>query len=86
MSTEKKVPIPARVYNASQGGHVAGAVDIIDDNKNKTQATINAEVDAKFTIHQNEINGLSRQNYVSVNAYSALPSTGNVETIYRVSS
>ena len=86
MSTEKKVPIPARIYNASQGGHVAGAVDIIDDNKNKTQATINAEVDTTFAIHQNEINGLSRQNYVSVNAYSALPSPGNVETIYRVSS
>ena len=78
--------IPARIKNIAKGGHVAGAVDIIDDNKNKTQATINAENDATFAVHQNEINGLSRQNYVSVNAYSALPSTGNVETIYRVSS
>lgn len=43
--SENKIPIPARLYNAADGGHVAGAVDIIDDNKGKNQQTINSEVD-----------------------------------------
>ena len=40
---ENKQPIPARLYNAAKGGHVAGAIDIIDDILNKTQDTINQE-------------------------------------------
>lgn len=83
MSTEKKVPIPARVYNASQGGHVAGAVDIIDDNKNKTQATINAENDAKFNQMDDEIEALEKQDVVPVNLLPAI-SSANPKKIYRV--
>ncbi len=48
MSTEKKVPIPARVYNAAEGGHVAGTEDIIDDASGKTQKEINAEIFARL--------------------------------------
>lgn len=39
--TEIKKPIPARLYNASQGGHVCGAEDIIDDALNLEQSVIN---------------------------------------------
>ena len=40
---ENKQPIPARLYNAAKGGHVAGAIDIIDDTLEKTQDQINQE-------------------------------------------
>lgn len=83
MSTEKKVPIPARVYNASQDGHVAGAVDIIDDNKNKTQATINAEVDATFNQMNDEIEALEKQDVVPVDSLPTV-SSANPKKIYRV--
>lgn len=43
--TEKYQPIPHRLKNMAVGGHVAGAVDIIDDLKDKDQQTINAEQD-----------------------------------------
>lgn len=38
-------PIPARLKNVAVGGHVAGVEDIYDDNKEKTQKQINAEVE-----------------------------------------
>ena len=37
--------IPARLKNVAVGGHVAGVEDIYDDNKEKTQKQINAEVE-----------------------------------------
>lgn len=40
---EYKQPIPARLFNAAKGGHVAGALDIIDDTLEKTQDQINQE-------------------------------------------
>lgn len=43
--TEKTTFIPARLKSSVVGGHVAGAADIIDDVKGKTQDTINEEVD-----------------------------------------
>lgn len=43
--TEKYQPIPHRLKNMAVGGHVAGAVDILDDLKDKDQQTINAEQD-----------------------------------------
>lgn len=88
--TEIKKPIPARLYNASQGGHVAGTEDIIDDASNKTQKEINTEVSDTFDLHQSEINALDSQNYLSYTAASGqtladiLPTTGAVDTIYRV--
>ena len=42
--TEIVQSIPARLKNAAVGGHVAGAADILDDSMNKTQDTINFEV------------------------------------------
>ena len=48
--TEKIVPIPARIKNMAQGGHVAGAVDIFDDNLLRDQQTINA---SQRTINDN---------------------------------
>ena len=49
---EKTVTIPARLKSGVVGGHVTGAKDIIDDVKNKTQDTINAEVsDDLSSIH-----------------------------------
>ena len=42
--TEKISYIPSRLKNASVGGHVAGAADIIDDALNKTQEEINGIV------------------------------------------
>lgn len=43
--TEKITFIPARLKSGVVNGHVAGASDIIDDAKGKTQDTINQEVD-----------------------------------------
>lgn len=45
MTNEVKTPIPARLYNAAVGGHVAGTEDIYDDTKGKTQKQINTEVE-----------------------------------------
>lgn len=42
---EKVNLIPARLRNCALDGHVAGASDIIDDKKGKTQNVINAETD-----------------------------------------
>ena len=77
--------IPARLKNAAEGGHVTGAVDIIDDVKGKTQDVINAETDDSLALHQSEINALDSQNYATVGTFSELPATGSVDTIYRVS-
>lgn len=47
MPTEEKFSyIPSRLKNASQNGHVAGAVDIYDDTFGKTQAAINSDLEA----------------------------------------
>ena len=63
---------------------MAGAVDIIDDAKEKTQDQINKETDDTLAFHQSEINGIDSGNYVTVDTYSELPSTGSIDTIYRV--
>ena len=41
---EHKEPIPSMIYNASVGGHVTNSQQIIDENENKEQSQINAEV------------------------------------------
>lgn len=53
--TETIIPIPARLRSSVVGGHVTGAVDILDDSKNMDQAAINAAVDA--TIGDDETEG-----------------------------
>ena len=42
--SEYKSPIPAMIYNAAVGGHVTNSQQIIDENENKEQSQINAEV------------------------------------------
>lgn len=42
--SEHKEPIPSMIYNASVGGHVTNSQQIIDENENKEQSKINAEV------------------------------------------
>ena len=37
-------PIPSMIYNAAVGGHVTNSQQIIDENENKEQSQINAEV------------------------------------------
>ena len=42
--SEHKIPIPSMIYNAAVGGHVTNSQQIIDENENKEQSQINAEV------------------------------------------
>lgn len=90
MAEEIKMPIPARLKNVAVGGHVAGAEDIVDDtnfpDNPKNQAEINAEVNTTLETYGSAIEGLDSQKYVSVDSYSALPSSGSVDTVYRVGS
>ena len=56
---ENKQPIPARLYNAAKGGHVAGTIDIIDDTLEKTQDQINQEtVGTETSSLKNRINAV----------------------------
>lgn len=43
-NNEVKTPIPARLYNATVGGHVCGTEDVFDDESGKTQKEINATI------------------------------------------
>lgn len=42
--SEYKSPIPSMIYNAAVGGHITNSQQIIDENENKEQSQINAEV------------------------------------------
>lgn len=42
--SEHREPIPSMIYNAAVGGHVTNSQQIIDENENKEQSQINAEV------------------------------------------
>lgn len=42
--SEHKEPIPSMIYNAAVGGHLTTSKQIIDENENKEQSQINAEV------------------------------------------
>ena len=42
--SEHKEPIPSMIYNAAVGGHVTNSQQIIDENENKEQSQINAEI------------------------------------------
>lgn len=42
--SEHKEPIPSMIYNATVGGHVTNSQQIIDENLNKEQSTINNEL------------------------------------------
>lgn len=53
--TEKITLIPTRVKNASTNGYVAGAEDIIDENLNKNQESINLENKNKINAHDADL-------------------------------
>ena len=46
--TEHRSPIPSMIYNAAVGGHVTNSQQIIDENLNKEQSQINAEIKQTF--------------------------------------
>lgn len=57
--TEKKIPIPSRLYNPSVGGHVAGVEDIYDDQHHQTQKQINDDTYRKYEVwNKEEVNNL----------------------------
>ena len=70
--SEQKIPIPSMIYNASVGGHVTNSQQIIDENENKEQSQINAEVkqslgqggsvDARINQAKNDIIGGASSN------------------------
>lgn len=82
--------IPGEIANAAIDEHgnrkpVTRTQHIFDDTKGKSQAEVNADVDNSLALHQSEINALNNQNYVTVDSFNALPATGAVDTVYRVS-
>lgn len=77
---EQITQIPARLKNIANNGHVAGALDIIDDVLNKTQDQINQERIDDDTALRNAIQGLSQSEIV----IGPLPQTGEAGKIYRV--
>lgn len=72
--TEKYQPIPHRLKNMAIGGHVAGAVDILDDNLNRNQQDINADTYRKSeTYSKEQLNNMittPEQKYVNLTAES----------------
>ena len=89
------IKIGGRLHSTATGNIVAGANEILDDNKNKKQSEVNREVDETFANYNSRINALSEQNYITVEATSEttnittlINSSGHgqeLDTIYRVS-
>lgn len=65
---------------------VAHANEILDEQKGKKQGDVNAEVSDELALHNNRLNALTGQNYVTVESYAELPVQGQADTIYRVAS
>jgi hypothetical protein len=93
--TEKYQPIPHRLKNMAVGGHVAGAVDILDDNLNRNQQDINGDTYRKAeTYSKEQLNYMittPEQKYENYTATSEttdvtdlLPEEGKADTTYRV--
>lgn len=78
--TEKYQPIPHRLKNMAVGGHVAGAVDILDDKKGKNQEVINEETDDSIALLQAAYRALTQSDVIP----GELPVTGEANKIYRV--
>lgn len=79
-----QIDIGGRLHSMATGNVVAGANEILDDEKEKKQSEINAETDITLAEHRSLINAVTNQNYVTVDSYNDLPSPGAVDTIYRV--
>ena len=93
--TEKYQPIPHRLKNMAVGGHVAGAVDIFDDNLNRDQQEINENTYRKDeTYNREQIEYMAAthdENFVNLEAESGDTLedifdgvTGAAKTLYRV--
>lgn len=80
----KDINIGGRLHSIATGNIIAGADEILDDEKEKKQSEINAETDIILAEHRSLINAVTNQNYVTVDSYNNLPSSGAVDTIYRV--
>ena len=81
--------IPGDIANAAIDEHgnrkpVTRTQHIFDDAKGKSQAEVNADIDNTLALQQSEINALDSQNYVTVDTFGELPTTGSADTIYRV--
>lgn len=96
MAKDNLVKIGGELKSVAPDGIVADALAVKDYTQNKTQGTINGEVqtalDDRYTKEQTytkeETNALITTpdvEYVTVSTYSALPAEGAADTIYRVS-
>lgn len=91
-TNEKVIELSNRVKSIKSSSNpetnhiIAGADDIFDDAKGKKQSVINAENNIQLASHESRLNAYTEGKFVTVSNYSALPSTGAVDTVYRVSS
>ena len=83
--TEKYQPIPHRLKNMAVGGHVAGAIDVLDDNLNRNQQDINADTYRKNeTYSKEQLNNMittPEQEYLSVKATAETTDVDDIATI-----
>ena len=86
MAEEKYIEVGGRLHSIATGNVLAGANEILDDAKGKKQSVVNAENDIQLASHESRLNAYTEGKFVTVSNYSALPATGAVDTVYRVSS
>ena len=89
--------ISGRIHSTSQEEVVTTSSEILDEEQNKKQSEVNADVDTALadrytkeeTYSKSQLDNLITTpdvQYVTVATYSALPATGEADTIYRVAS
>ena len=86
MAENKNIEVGGRLHSIATGNVLAGANEILDDAKGKKQSVINAENDIQLASHESRLNAYTEGKFVTVSNFSALPATGAVDTVYRVSS
>ena len=57
-TNEQLIPIPGRLHSLAPEGHVAGADEIYDDDLQKSQSDINADVKVMGASGENHSKGL----------------------------
>ena len=93
---DNKINVGGRLHSVATGNILAGADEILDDNRGKKQSEVNIDVDNALanrytkdeTYNKNQLNNLittPNQKYVTVEDYASLPKSGETDTIYRVS-
>lgn len=89
--------ISGRIHSTSQEEVVTTSSEILDEEQNKKQSEVNADVDTALAYRYTKEETYSKSQldnlittpdvqYVTVATYSALPATGSADTIYRVAS